>query len=1535
MSSLINRIEISNFLDATKGAEWNPTYRHQILDLLGQNAAIQLLNGAGKTVISNAFLGVLSRHKTLVSRMAGTFATKESGIYTHFRVEFVECDGKPVVASLLDTPNRVVGETYVFGVCGYCDDKTGLKYYCYPGRLEDVPVATTFSNKETTLFLNEEFQAEIKAKSDRFFNNISVEDWGARVHQHWPEQSLLQMVNFQLNGGGDASASLYNTKVMPGEKYSQSFFYTHIAPYLTIGNTGNTENKSGFFNREILVRSMSLINAQLEGEKKAKTLARQQKIADIFNSIKVLNDKVIDAQQKYKGCQGKIGEVASALKLLVEDSPLFGLPKLAEIDNKQVERLVRNIVVIPDSDEPFLLKDAGFAELVGKEVKHLNQAAKRQNIKTVKDQQVLEIMCDLAQNKQVGGHQPQLYSKESLLNFIDRVDEEYLSAAPVDGDAKGAIKELINTAFSTFEKKCDTSPFRKEMQQVAREIQTLENMVAKYKSDLEKLDTEKTTLLNRLETFKIDEIAFKALENSLKFTEEELKEPLQTKEKLDKELSRLNQVITDNTAIYSGFKSEYHLYEEFKNNRPNTLPADFLNEIVVEEKRLKTLVQTIKSERNIANQNLADIKSKVHGIQAKILDIRPKYDSLEVNKTDFQTISESFPEEEIDGFTVRIGEKKSLLVSEISRTKTEKKAAQKGYAYETQFYDKAGTIDPAQWLDDIERERSTLAVEQNSLVDEIKQLQIELEALEKNKVAAGPNAQYALQQIPSEVQSVPLHSFIKEQVPNKAKAKQLLTLFSSMLFAPVVEGKDNIAKVLQVFKEAGRDILLPVFNKTSLQQFLADEKIQIEEFDDLASFLFVGKYSGIVECILDPEKIATRKSGVKAEKAIKESRLKEVKNRLAETSSNSEIYKLATKAKESVDEQYGLKTERLNKELEVFIEDQKRQNFLFPKEVIKSISKAEKFVELGGMDVYLKVYGEYTQALEAQKNLENTQKDKEDQYNVLCNQFDSANQNYSDYQNKNAKTKINLETIIQFLPENLERYRAAKNAAQVSSERRIRVESKTDTKYDFNAASRYIKTIAVSNKDELKKQLDEIDSKEKDFRKFLKRDKLELDDCIERYRLSGKQSARYDVFLAEVMALYKLAFKNVREIDYACENQVLIKYVEECRTALAEVNELSLLLDTAPSIIEVVTKDNFAVLNAEANQALSEISQAKDNFEKHCSKELKKPTGLLSLEDQEGDMIREMKDEPEKIDGYVERVDSILIREKEDYHHGKENEEKIKESLAANLASLTIKAKTNLKVLRRVLGNRGEDEATFNINSTIASSAEITASIEEMIHWIKVKHERHLVQLEDPTQENDKTVKKHHEATLDAEITKRCYRSIFPNPTITYKHPDIRGGRYLEFDIQDKNKTISEGQKTSLALMMQVAMAQYAQARKLHDEYYAGNRRSKESAASPGILFIDGLFSALSKPSLIQQAFKSIKATQGAFQIIGLIHNPVYVATHDFNIFPVLYVGKSFTDKAEDGSRQEWVSIEQKQKADTMGFASFHVNKTEVTADGQ
>ena len=76
--SVISRIEISNWLNLDSTREWNPDYRHVVLDLRGQSTAVQAQNGTGKTRMSRAILALLGRDREFTSDARAKMAPRSA-----------------------------------------------------------------------------------------------------------------------------------------------------------------------------------------------------------------------------------------------------------------------------------------------------------------------------------------------------------------------------------------------------------------------------------------------------------------------------------------------------------------------------------------------------------------------------------------------------------------------------------------------------------------------------------------------------------------------------------------------------------------------------------------------------------------------------------------------------------------------------------------------------------------------------------------------------------------------------------------------------------------------------------------------------------------------------------------------------------------------------------------------------------------------------------------------------------------------------------------------------------------------------------------------------------------------------------------------------------------------------------------------------------------------------------------------------------------------------------------------------------------
>ncbi len=1532
--SLINRIELSNFLDKSGGSEWKPTYRHNVLDLKGQNTAIVLMNGSGKTTITTAILGLLSRQHSLVSNMRKVFAPDSFGVYTHVRVEFIQPDMRTSVPTLPTISHTVTGEKYVFGVCGFRDGTQNLKYYCYPGILEDVPVANIADDSIKLLF-NEEFTKTIREKNGSR-QGISRDEWLDKVHDHWGAQQLNQMVAFLQDGGGDKSASLYKTKLSKGEKYHESFFYTHIAPQLTIGEaTSETEKGEIFLDDTILSSSMSIVMAQMEGEKKEKRLQRQKKVSSIFGDIKQRKEEIVEAENNYKKAYQKVTEVAATVKHLVEDAPLPGLPVFAGQDNEVLNSLIKNIVIVPDADEPFLLKDAGLVVLLGKEIRAINQSFLKKSIKHTTSSQDIDIMCDLRIPDDQRGQKPKYYTLRNVLNFIDSVEDDSLKEGGVQADKK-ILKDLLQSAFNIFQSRCDTSPLRKKANLALTEVRIADDAIKTLNVEQKRLEDEKVAIEERLQTFKVDKIAFENMRDSGLFSEDELTDPKRTKENL-KTLAEVSEQDKKNAAeTMRPLHARYALYQTFSKEYPREAPDAHLQVIEAEEKRLAELLQATKTHRDNAQNELTRIEKEFNNLDAQLRVASNLYEDIQKVRPGYLTCKESFPAEEIDGFEKRIIEKKGYFIQQISTRKPDLRQAEKGYSFEVNFYELEGEVDPSEWLTRIDEERDHLIPKVGSVKGEIAQFEAELDLLNENEVAPGLNASKALRLIPRDIRHEPLHSFIKNHTDDPDQAEVYLSLFSSFLFAPVIQSENDISKVLNIFTEKEEDILLPVFHEKSLKGFLQNNDSDIKKTADDVFYLIAGKKTDLVECILDPEKREKRKIYVETQLTKKRVERDQIEGKLKEISSNSKVVFLAQKAKNSKDSQFGIKIKRLTREIEELEREQKLHLERFTEPVMQSVKAAEKFVLLGGPDKFTELYNIQVLLQKNHDNLIKERTDLKDRCASLSKKAEKYSEDRTNYKEKKNLKKIHLQELRDFLPDGLVTFRSAEDIIVDCEEKLQKTRNKQD--FELNRAATYVETLTINSESDLQEQFNTIEVKRRTISVAIGAQLKKLEKTKDEVKQYLKYSEEYDRFLSSIAALYKRALHHIRSITEKDSGNLdsIVGIADELQSSLhSEHIDFACVINKSQEILAFLEKDNFEVLNNKASSAHNRISECERDFHKRCDNEINASgmDTILTLE--EKNLFKEIKKSPEKIFHWANLFAETLNKEIEDFNKAKEHEIKLRATLAGSLTSLTDKAIGNYRTLQRVL-KEAEGSASYSIKTEIASRENIESAIDEMIEMVKSAHKRYISDRENHFRDSSKSEDEEYQKNIKERISDKCYRSIFLKPVIKYRHPDIRGGNVTDFNISEKFKGISEGEKTSLALLMQVVIARYAQRRKMAEEFGQGIRRRRDAAESPNVLIIDGLFSSLSKPSLIKQAFNSIRNTQGAFQIIGLIHNPTYVGTHDFNVFPNLFIGRTYMDGSDSNENEGWVVFDHRQKEmmGQMGFADFRAeNKQPGTSD--
>jgi hypothetical protein len=180
--SVISRIEIANWLNLDSTREWNPDYRHVVLDLRGQSTAVQAQNGTGKTRMSRAILALLARDREFTSDARAKMAPRSAPCGSHIRMEVVH-PLDSTQARMLRLGSDPAGERYILGMYGYGGQGQKVTFYKYDGRLEDCPVAFRDGHR-VTLISDDAFRRSLRATNGVLIDP-SEEEWLLEIGKHF------------------------------------------------------------------------------------------------------------------------------------------------------------------------------------------------------------------------------------------------------------------------------------------------------------------------------------------------------------------------------------------------------------------------------------------------------------------------------------------------------------------------------------------------------------------------------------------------------------------------------------------------------------------------------------------------------------------------------------------------------------------------------------------------------------------------------------------------------------------------------------------------------------------------------------------------------------------------------------------------------------------------------------------------------------------------------------------------------------------------------------------------------------------------------------------------------------------------------------------------------------------------------------------------------------------------------------------------------------------------------------------------------
>ena len=330
--ALFSRIQISNYLDGSKGPKWNADFVGSTFDVGGQSAAVVMNNGTGKTCVTDAILWMLSQGQALSKRVATAMAPVSSGVYSHIRVEFVVPHSKSA-DMFVAMGSRVDGEHHVFGVYANREgtdkiERGGLYYYT--GVLEDVPVhmehVTDDGETLKTIVPDEDFRASLKpAMLVR-----SKQDWVRAVNFFMPTDQLRLMVDYQKRGGGDKAASLYNVEKKTNEEFDKAFFRLQVAPEI-LGGIIDDDSRGGeegvSFETGIVTQANLVVKAKISTAKKAGRIQAMERANESATVVAAAADRFIASKAAHADAASKHEQAVMDASALLDPGLFPGMPR--------------------------------------------------------------------------------------------------------------------------------------------------------------------------------------------------------------------------------------------------------------------------------------------------------------------------------------------------------------------------------------------------------------------------------------------------------------------------------------------------------------------------------------------------------------------------------------------------------------------------------------------------------------------------------------------------------------------------------------------------------------------------------------------------------------------------------------------------------------------------------------------------------------------------------------------------------------------------------------------------------------------------------------------------------------------------------------------------------------------------------------------------------------------------------------------------------------------------------------------------------
>lgn len=1561
--SLLRRVQLVNFLNSTGGDQWSADFIDVIYKLHCFSSAIIMENGIGKTSLLDGVNALLSHDSTMIKATKLKMPPKSYGIPGHIRLEFLKKTTGGYQMTI-DAPSGMAGETEVFGLYGFRDStESGLNFYYYTGTLEDVPLSSKSKDRVKYKTLAE-FKGLLNRKGGQRIDR--VRQWNDQIGFHIPRQQALQILQFHKQGGSDKGGEIFPVNVREQDTYDKAFFYQIIAPYLLSGSLVETNDTNESLEHAVLSTASDIILNQeiLENNKK--------KLQDSLDSLKDLKPlfgpikRIQEAEKQSIELKGNLSRTLSEVDYITQAN-LPGVPNEILVDAPEIELLIRYMAIVPG--QGVMLMDRGLAELLGKQAKHINQYAVQFGLDAIDTVQPIEIILDPAntifKKRSFGGTANHFYILNAVINFIDKSTDDYLK-----NRNRNEIKDIITKAFGIAES-ADTNPCRQEVIKIQGRMVEVEEQHSGIIKQKKSATEEHGRQLKDLSELQVLKQSYERIDRKGIFSVLDLEgtkeSPADCETRLVKDRDAISGEIVEvsrQIGLIDGAKKQLDdFFRKYGNQDPEVIFKELKSkqfEATGKEKDLATKINQITGA-------LPDAKSAEKSTRDRKYSLSSILTNLEQWQKESNGLLEDFPGAETpQDIQQVITDKKQKIdaaldavitvggvinefdtaTREIERLTNERQLLEEKlseyevqYAFIQEFNAAFPGINPDQFLEDVQERIRDYKAHISSLESQKKDFEKALVQLEQKKVAATPEIQNAWEKhIP---QSTPkLYEMIDQTAGEKKK--ELLEQFSALLFSPVVDEPAQARRLAGILDE--QNVSLPVFSKN---EFL--KGVTIGSAGNILDSI-VGFPTEVVEMILYPEKLEQKKEKVKEQIEDLHHSIGDHASKIDRLGDDQPNQVLARNASKAITLEVHLKRNNCIGSLETI-----SNNISIKKEESGKLS-----FELNELWIPLASIHEDAHKLEpSPKNLgiiKNAIKEQRRDHDKKFGESSSFRRQFDGFKRffeaGGEKGKATLERDLEAAKqdhraaiqqhEGLQRELSDVQTSQIDV-RKALLELDAELKsYHFEDMIALYKSDDLKRYDELKNKLVGLTDKQQElidllslpFRDahlfYTQRDRFEslkitaadLDGTLKDLRNEiddiEAQLSEYDGRLRTVsrhaedldLLVYQLykVFKERQSVTFTMDTSAIVcdeveDSVRIIRDALNGANS------QYPSLIKQVKflKDRFTL--AEIKQMMKGLSdlrdKTKEEMSRYCREIDRLHPRLQGTPSFVKNNIMATKSRPVDLIDIYQKIQKHIEERKQEESRILEAIDESRQKAEERLGAIGRFGRQQLTAFKNVC-NKYKKQATFLITAKVAAADQIQEATryiyDEITDRITAKYDTSRLEEEEVRREIQ------NDPGLIEEVKKNLYRSIFRTPSIEVKHPDIRGGNAVPYSNKKHSQNqVSNGQKTALDLMMLIRLSEYCS---LNGEY----------TTNQSFFLVDGLFSNLSRESLINAPLSSLKEVKGAFQLIGFMHSLNYVNNPD--LFPTYIIArqKEFEDPTKN-QKTCWLELEDRSQR---GIGTFH-----------